>query len=156
MANLTIMEYATTPISVLISWKEQKSWPKSSVISYHVTYKPLKEAGAPVKDKTRNERVVPASVTELNITGLSSYTTYRVAVRPVVKGGTKMKRSYIFVGKGSSTHATPNIFETAYFKIQDECSHESVLLANTTKVHSGIGRPFQKYAISVIAFTRFV
>ena len=99
MTNLTIKDYATSATSVIICWKRQKSWPKSAVISYRVTYEPLEAAGITLEEKTPLERVLLTNVTELNITGLSSYTIYKVVVTPLTRSGNTMQSSYIFVGK---------------------------------------------------------
>ena len=93
------MEYATGPTSVLISWKRQISWPLRVIVSYLVTREPIIEAGERVIEVKQHSTVVSPDVTVLNITGLRSYTTYRVGVEPVVVNRIQMQSSYILVGK---------------------------------------------------------
>ncbi|XP_078354628.1 uncharacterized protein LOC144639220 isoform X2 [Oculina patagonica] len=85
-----------SPTDITITWDKPRDEVLNQLTHYHVTYETISMAGRPVVNSTQASLNVSAELQLVSLKDLTTYTTYKITVKPVMKGDKVENKKVIF------------------------------------------------------------
>lgn len=117
-----------SPTDITITWDKPRDKVLNELSHYHVTYETVSMAGRPVVNSTQSSVNVSADSQQVLLKDLETYTTYEIAVKPVMKDNKVETKKVIFASIYCYLSLLYGSFKAliCYFKVASELTKKGL------------------------------